>query len=81
MIRVCARGGTIILTDIAISRKKRQVYDRVEKLKGPSYIQTMTPEEFIRLAEKHRLTDSGCTLTGWRWTWKTRFMHPCWNHQ
>lgn len=56
MKRVCKKGGTIMVVDVAITPEKRVAYDYLEKLRDPSHTQACTIEEMLDIANKLELT-------------------------
>ncbi len=50
MVRVCRPGGLVLVADCTSTPEKREFLDYEEKLRDPSHTQTLTPEEFGRLA-------------------------------
>jgi len=57
MTRVCSNGGAVMVVDVALPQGKRKAFDRVEKLKDPSHVSAMTPEEFVEMAKNLNLKD------------------------
>lgn len=55
MVRVCSKGGAVMVIDVALAQGKRKAYDKVEKLKDPSHVSALTPDEFIDIAGKLNL--------------------------
>jgi ubiquinone/menaquinone biosynthesis C-methylase UbiE len=50
MVRVCTKGGIILVADVTIPPQKREFLDYEEKLRDPSHTRTLTPEEFGQMA-------------------------------
>jgi hypothetical protein len=50
MVRVCTRGGRVLVADTAMSPEKRDFCDVEEKLRDPSHTRTLTPAEFMQMA-------------------------------
>lgn len=57
MVRVCSNSGVVMVVDVAVPDGKREAYDRAEKLKDPSHVRAMTPDEFIGMARDLNLKD------------------------
>ena len=57
MVRVCRPGGTVLVADIAMAPEKRDFHDVEEKLRDPSHTRTLTPAEFMQMAEALHLQD------------------------
>ena len=57
MVRVCAKGGTVLVADIALPPEKRRAFDRMEKLRDPSHTSHLTPAEFQQKAEEMKLRE------------------------
>ncbi|TYQ27763.1 methyltransferase domain-containing protein [Pseudanabaena sp. UWO311] len=49
MMRVCRRGGRVLIADVALPQEKVEAYDRLEKLRDPSHTHALTLEEFSQL--------------------------------
>src|SRR4051812_47869089 len=49
MARVCRPGGTITVCDAAPPREKRDAYNRMEKLRDPSHVAALCPEQLEAL--------------------------------
>ncbi|MEG4236281.1 methyltransferase domain-containing protein [Microcoleus sp. Pol14C6] len=50
MVRVCRRGGRILIADVAMPPEKVDAYNCIEKLRDPSHTRALTLEEFSKLA-------------------------------
>jgi ubiquinone/menaquinone biosynthesis C-methylase UbiE len=57
MLRVCRPGGGVLVSDVSMVPEKREFFDREEKLRDPSHTRTLTPAEFMGLAEALGLKD------------------------
>ncbi len=57
MVRVCAPGGRVLVADVTMAAAKREFFDVEEKLRDPSHTQTLTPEEFWRMADDLNLKE------------------------
>jgi ubiquinone/menaquinone biosynthesis C-methylase UbiE len=57
MVRVCTKGGTVLVADIALPPEKRWAFDRVEKLRDPSHTSHLTPAEFLQMAKELKLME------------------------
>jgi SAM-dependent methyltransferase len=57
MVRVCRPGGTILVADVTMTPDKRDFLDREEKLRDPSHTRTLTPTEFLQMAEEVKLRE------------------------
>jgi ubiquinone/menaquinone biosynthesis C-methylase UbiE len=57
MLRVCTKGGRVLVADIAIPPEKQAAFDRMEKLRDPSHTSHLTPAEFMQMAEDLKLRD------------------------
>ena len=51
MVRVCRPGGTVLVADVTMAPEKRDFFDVEEKLRDPSHTRTLTPAEFLQMAE------------------------------
>ncbi len=49
MVRVCARGGRLLVADTTLAPEKRDFCDVEEKLRDPSHTRTLTPAEFLEM--------------------------------
>jgi ubiquinone/menaquinone biosynthesis C-methylase UbiE len=80
MLRVCRKGGTVLVADVAMAPKKRDFFDREEKLRDPSHTRTLTPAEFLLLAEELGLkevrTEFTQTVRNLEAHLKASFPHP-----
>jgi ubiquinone/menaquinone biosynthesis C-methylase UbiE len=57
MNRVCKKGGTLMVVDVALPPEKRDAYDNLEKLRDPSHTRAFTLHEMLDMAMKLNLTD------------------------
>jgi ubiquinone/menaquinone biosynthesis C-methylase UbiE len=57
MKRVCKKGGTLMVVDVAIPPEKRDAYDHLEKLRDPSHTSAYTLHEMLDMAKELNLTD------------------------
>jgi ubiquinone/menaquinone biosynthesis C-methylase UbiE len=57
MYRVCRPGGRMLVSDTAMAPEKREFYDVEEKLRDPSHTWTLTPAEFVQMAEEVKLRE------------------------
>jgi len=57
MVRVCRKGGTVIVVDVALPSEKAAAYDRFETLRDPSHARALTLTEFPEMARQIGLTD------------------------
>jgi ubiquinone/menaquinone biosynthesis C-methylase UbiE len=57
MVRVCHPGGMILVADVTSAPEKRDFFDIMEKLRDPSTTRTLTPAEFMGMAEEMKLTE------------------------
>jgi ubiquinone/menaquinone biosynthesis C-methylase UbiE len=57
MVRVCAPGGRVLVADVTMAPEKREFFDDEEKLRDPSHTRTLTPDEFLQMAEALCLRD------------------------
>jgi ubiquinone/menaquinone biosynthesis C-methylase UbiE len=57
MVRVCRPGGRVLVSDTVMAPEKREFYDVEEKLRDPSHTRTLTPAEFVQMAEDLKLRD------------------------
>ncbi len=55
MMRVCRRGGRVLIADVALPQEKVEAYDRLEKLRDPSHTHALTLEEFSQLIANNNL--------------------------
>ena len=55
MVRVCRPGGTVLLADVTMAPEKRDFFDLEEKLRDPSHTRSLTPAEFLEMAEEMNL--------------------------
>ncbi|TYQ28911.1 methyltransferase domain-containing protein [Pseudanabaena sp. UWO311] len=55
MMRVCRRGGRVLVADVALPQEKVEAYDRLEKLRDPSHTHALTLEEFSQLVANYNL--------------------------
>ena len=51
MVRVCRPGGRVLVADITMPPEKREFFNVEEKLRDPSHTRTLTPAEFLQMAE------------------------------
>jgi ubiquinone/menaquinone biosynthesis C-methylase UbiE len=49
MRRVCRPGGRIVVVDSAPARDKADAFNRMERLRDPSHVRAMAPEELLAL--------------------------------
>ena len=56
MIRVCKKGGKIIIVDVALESKYDKAYNDMEKLRDPSHTKALTFEEFNFLLTHNSLS-------------------------
>lgn len=56
MIRVCKKGGKIIVVDVAVNEQSQKAFNEMERLRDPSHTKALTKEEFERLFANERLT-------------------------
>jgi SAM-dependent methyltransferase len=49
MKRVCAPGGRVVVVDSAPDRTRADAFNRMERLRDPSHVRAMPPEELIGL--------------------------------
>ena len=49
MRRVCRAGGHIVVVDSAPARDKADAFNRMERLRDPSHVRAMPPEELLAL--------------------------------
>jgi ubiquinone/menaquinone biosynthesis C-methylase UbiE len=57
MLRVCRPGGGVLVSDVCMVPEKREFFDREEKLRDPSHTRSLTPAEFLGMAEALGLKD------------------------
>jgi len=57
LVRVCARGGRILVADTTMTPEKRDFFDMEEKLRDPSHTRTLTPTEFLQMAADLKLQE------------------------
>ena len=57
MKRVCKKGGTLMVVDVAVPPEKRDAYDHLEKLRDPSHTSACTLQEMLDMAKELNLTD------------------------
>lgn len=57
MVRVCCPGGRVALIDVALPPSKVDAFNRMEKLRDPSHVRAMTPDELTALMVDAGLTD------------------------
>jgi ubiquinone/menaquinone biosynthesis C-methylase UbiE len=57
MVRVCRPGGRVLVSDTVMAPEKREFYDLEEKLRDPSHTRTLTPAEFLEMAETLKLRE------------------------
>jgi len=57
MNRVCKKGGTLMVVDVALPPEKREAYDNLEKLRDPSHTSAVTLQEMLDMAMKLNLND------------------------
>jgi len=51
MVRVCRKGGRIVVRDVTPEAAKSPAYDRMEKLRDPSHTHALTPAELAELGD------------------------------
>lgn len=49
MRRVCRAGGRIVVVDSAPARDKADAFNRMERLRDPSHVRALSPEELVAL--------------------------------
>ena len=49
MRRVCRAGGRIVVVDSAPARDKAEAFNRMERLRDPSHVRALPPEELVTL--------------------------------
>jgi len=49
MVRVCRRGGRVVVVDVAPAADKAEAFDRMEKLRDPSHTRALPVEEMTAL--------------------------------
>lgn len=49
MKRVCKPGGRIVVADSAPAKEKADAFNAMEKLRDPSHVRALTPEEMVEL--------------------------------
>lgn len=57
MKRVCKKGGTLMIVDVAVPPEKRDAYNHLEKLRDPSHTSAYTLQEMFDMAKELKLTD------------------------
>ena len=57
MVRVCRKGGTVMVVDVALPPEKAAAYDRFETLRDPSHARALTLTEFPEMARQVGLTE------------------------
>ena len=57
MVRVCRKGGTVMVVDVALPAEKAAAYDRFETLRDPSHARALTLTEFPEMARRVGLTE------------------------
>lgn len=57
MIRVCKKGGSVLVADVAMPAEKSTDYDRLELLRDPSHTHALTEREFDSLYRQSGLTN------------------------
>jgi ubiquinone/menaquinone biosynthesis C-methylase UbiE len=57
MKRVCAPGGRILIIDATPDADKKPAYDALEKLRDPSHVSALTPDELKKIATDLGLTE------------------------
>ncbi|MHB8067160.1 MAG: class I SAM-dependent methyltransferase [Desulfobaccales bacterium] len=57
MVRVCARGGRVLVADVTMAPEKRDFFDVAEKLRDPSHTRTLTPAELLQMAAELKLQE------------------------
>jgi ubiquinone/menaquinone biosynthesis C-methylase UbiE len=62
MVRVCRPGGTVLLADVTMAPEKRDFFDLEEKLRDPSHTRSLTPAEFLQMAEELNLLNIKTSL-------------------
>ena len=56
MLRVCKRGGRIIVVDVALEKRYEKAFNEMERLRDPSHTRALTKEEFEGLFANDRLS-------------------------
>lgn len=51
MVRVCALEGRLAVIDVEVPAAQRDAYDHAERLRDPSHVRALTPEEYEALRE------------------------------
>jgi ubiquinone/menaquinone biosynthesis C-methylase UbiE len=49
MRRVCRAGGRVVVVDSAPARDKAEAFNRMERLRDPSHVRALSPEELMAL--------------------------------
>jgi len=62
MVRVCRSGGRVLVADVTMAPEKREFFDLEEKLRDPSHTRSLTPAEFLQMAEGLKLRDIKITF-------------------
>jgi ubiquinone/menaquinone biosynthesis C-methylase UbiE len=62
MVRVCRPGRRVLVADVTMAPEKRDFFDLEEKLRDPSHTRTLTPAEFLQIAEGLKLRDLTTTF-------------------
>jgi len=57
MIRVCERGGVVLVADVDIPDENANAFNRMEKLRDPSHARALTSSEWEQLLQASGLAD------------------------
>lgn len=60
MLRVAKPGARVAIADMVLPRAQGAVYDRMERLRDPSHVRTLTREELVALAIGAGLRELRC---------------------
>ena len=55
MVRVCQKGGRVLVADVAVETEHSDAYDRLERTRDPSHTHALTRAEFADLFERSGL--------------------------
>lgn len=57
MLRVCKRGGRIVVVDVVLEKIHEKAFNEMERLRDPSHTRALTKEEFENLFANERFTN------------------------
>jgi len=62
MVRVCKKGGRVVVADVVLPAGKTAAYDKLETLRDPSHVHALSFEEMASVWEPARLANTQTAL-------------------